>query len=469
MTCILSKVFERIIRDDILNFVENKLTTEQHGFMKGKSCLTNLLETFDCILDLLEEGAPVDLFYFDFKKAFDRVPHKRLLLKLEKLGIRGKLLEIIRVFLTDRTFKVSVEGKFSDIKKVLSGIPQGSVLGPLLFLLFINDLPEYVESIIKLFADDLKLIGNASNRKLIDNDLRNLELWEKTWLVGFNHDKCKVMHIKHNNNKNLKYELDGNTIEESVLEKDLGVLTSDTMLWTEQIKTSIDKANKIIGWIARNLISRDMLVMNRIYKALVRHHLEFCVQLWNPATEHGNWSQILRIEGVQRRFTRMIDGVGLLPYSERLVILGLTTLVERRARGDLIEVFKAKCNFSNVKGVFKFGRSGVNLLSNLNKNDSTKLRSLKRNFINDRVRSFWNKLPIYVKNSSSINCFKSNLESFKNQIVSSGVSGQGHFWELSNEVLDRIENNNYMLNKEKHNVYLKSNPFVAKKKFININ
>ena len=98
MTCILSKVFERIIRDDILNFVENKLTTEQHGFMKGKSCLTNLLETFDCILDLLEEGAPVDLFYFDFKKAFDRVPHKRLLLKLEKLGIRGKLLEIIRVF-----------------------------------------------------------------------------------------------------------------------------------------------------------------------------------------------------------------------------------------------------------------------------------------------------------------------------------------------------------------------------------
>ena len=88
-----------------------------------------------------------------------------------------------------------------------------------------------------------------------------------------------------------------------------------------------------------------MLVMNRIYKALIRHHLEFCVQLWNPATEHGNWSQILSIEGVQRRFTRMIDGVGLLPYSERLAILGLTTLVERRARGDLIEVFKATCNF----------------------------------------------------------------------------------------------------------------------------
>ncbi len=120
-----------------------------------------------------------------------------------------------------------------------------------------------------------------------------------------------------------------------------------------------------------------MLVMNRIYKALVRHHLEFCVQLWNPATEHGNWSQILRIEGVQRRFTRMIDGVGLLPYSERLAILGLTTLVEGRARGDLIEVFKAKCNFSNLKGVFKFGRSGVNLLSNLNKNDSTNIRYLK--------------------------------------------------------------------------------------------
>ena len=143
------------------------------------SCLTNLLETFDCILDLFEEGAPVDLIYFDFKKAFDRVPHKRLILKLKMLGIGGKLLGVIENFLTNRTFRVCVEGNLSDFMKVLSGIPQGSVLGPLLFLIYINDLPENLKTFVKLFADDLKLIGNALSRYDINCDLRTLELWRK--------------------------------------------------------------------------------------------------------------------------------------------------------------------------------------------------------------------------------------------------------------------------------------------------
>ena len=134
--------------------------------------------------------------------------------------------------------------------------------------------------------------------------------------------------------------------------------------------------------------------MIRIYKTLIRPHLEYCVQLWSPALEHGNWSLILRLESVQRRFTRMVSGVGLLPYSERLRVLGLTTLAERRLRGDLIEVFKAKSGISNVIGVFKFSRSGMNLLSNLNRKDSSRLSKLKRNFINDRAREYWNKLPV---------------------------------------------------------------------------
>ena len=126
----------------------------------------------------------------------------------------------------------------------------------------------------------------------------------------------------------------------------MGVLTSGTLLWNDQIESCISKANQMLCWISRNLISREKSLMLRVYKTLIRPHLEYCVQLWNPAAEHGNWSLILRIESVQRRFTRMIEEVGLLPYSERLRILQLTTLAERRSRGDLIEVYKSNKGFS---------------------------------------------------------------------------------------------------------------------------
>ena len=134
--------------------------------------LTNLLETVDCVIDLLDEGAPVDILYFDFKKAFDRVPHKRLIYKLKCMGIQGKVLNVISDFLMNRLFRVCVEGNFSNFMKVLSGIPQGSVLGPLLFILFINDLPDCIKSFIKIFADDLKIIANSADTDTIENDIR---------------------------------------------------------------------------------------------------------------------------------------------------------------------------------------------------------------------------------------------------------------------------------------------------------
>ena len=155
----------------------------------------------------------------------------------------------------------------------------------------------------------------------------------------------------------------------------------------------------------------------------------------------------------------MIFEVGLFPYSERLGVLKLTTLIERRTRGDLIEVFKSKKDLSNINGVLRFGRSGLNIISK--SNGSAKLKTFKRNFINERVKSFWNQLPSAVKNSLSLNCFKSGLEDFKNKCVSLGLSGNGNFWELSGEVLKRIEGNDYIENKEKHNEYLKLHPFVA--------
>ena len=378
------------------------------------------------------------------------------------------MLDVIKDFLMGRNFRVSVNGQFSSFKDILSGIPQGSVLGPLLFILFINDLPQCLYSTVKMFADDLKLIANSSDKTVVDSDLKSLEEWERNWLLEFNTSKCKVMHLEFNDNEHLEYCLDDKILNKTVQEKDLGVLTSGTLLWNDQIESCVSKANQMICWISRNLISREKSLMLRVYKTLIRPHLEYCVQLWNPAAEHGNWSLIMRIESVQRRFTRMIEGVGLLPYSERLQILDLTTLAERRSRGDLIEVYKASQGLSQLDGVLNFSRSGLNIICKPGKCKDSKINRFRRNFINDRIMLSWNKLPIEVKISSNLNFFKSNLEIFKRKTIALGGCCSGNFWEISDEVLNRIEGVNYLENKIRHNRFLKDNPCVAKKKFINI-
>ena len=472
LTCVLCKVYEQLIRRHVLDFLEDRISQDQHGFVKGKSCLSNLLETFDTIFNIIDEGAPVDLLYFDFSKAFDTVPHHRLLSKLENMGIKGNVLDVIKDFITNRTMRVCVEGEKSEIKYVMSGVPQGSVLGPLLFILYINDLPDNIKSKIKLFADDLKLIANASNYNTIASDLKELEVWESMWILQFNPSKCKVMHIDVNDNPHFDYYINGVVLEADVQEKDLGVVTHNSLLWNEQIKASISKANQMICWITRNLIIREKTVMLAIYKALIRPHLEYCVQLWNPVAAHGSWGIVLELESVQRRFTRLINEVGTLPYSRRLEILNLTTLAERRIRGDLIEAFKMISGISEYgSGLFRTSRSGLNLVSSNKCNRSNaKVRNLQRSFLSERVIPYWNKLSSEVKNSDSVLTFKVRLESFKRSCLSKidYVDNCSYFWTVSNDVLARIEGANYLDNKSKHNEYLWFNPHVAKKRFINM-
>ena len=469
LTCIICKVYEQIIRKQIVGFLEDKINKHQHGFVQGKSCLTNLLETFDTIFHILGEGSPVDILYFDFSKAFDRVPHYRLISKLESIGIRGRVLSVIKDFLSNRTLKVCVNGKYSMTKEVLSGVPQGSVLGPLLFVLYINDLPDNVKSEIKLFADDVKLIGNVDKQGDILDDLKELEYWENTWLLSFNVKKCKVVHLQHNNNPNYEYYLNGLKLQVSDQEKDLGVLTSDSLLWNSQIKSCIAKANQMICWIIRNLVLREKNVMLRVYKALIRPHIEYCVQLWNPVPEHGSWSLILELEGVQRRFTRLIDEVGPLPYSERLEILHLTTLAERRIRGDLIEVYKAVNGLSTLNSIFNISRSGLNLVCRGVKSGSSKVDALHRRFITQRIVMIWNNLPYEVKSSYSVKDFKINLEGYKRANIDDiGSENDAYFWRVSSTVLSKIENKHYLDNKQKQNEHLSSNPFAAKKLFVNM-
>src|SRR3989441_3177813 len=213
LTSQIGKMSERILKDDLVKYLESNslLYDSQHRFRKNKSCLTNLLEFLQVVTEGLDEGEPIDVIYLDFSKAFDKVPHKRLMLKLKAMGIGGRVSKWIESWLGNRRQRVVLNGECSEWEEVTSGVPQGSVLGPILFLLFINDLDEGIINRILKFADDTKVIGRVGTQDQImelRQDIEKLIDWSMDWQMMFNVEKCKVMHL---GNKNLKasYEMSG--------------------------------------------------------------------------------------------------------------------------------------------------------------------------------------------------------------------------------------------------------------------
>ena len=432
------------------------ISLNQHGFLPGKSCVSNLLECLDVVNGILADQDSADIMYLDFQKAFDSVPHHRLLAKLESYGIKGKTLETIKDFLSNRTFNVKVGAALSKSFPVSSGVPQGSVLGPLLFLIYINDLPDGLKSFVSLFADDVKMVTRSSNYQIAQQDLDLLSEWESKWLINFNvqDGKCKVLHVGPKNPAH-QYSLNNLALPTVDNEKDLGVYTTSCLSWAHHVEKITNKARSVCGWISRNVISREASVMLAIYKSLVRPHLEYAVQVWNPTATHGNWQTILELENVQRSFTRMIDNIGLLRYNERLKELGLTTLLERRARGDLIETFKILSgNVKYGRSLFKTSRSGVNVLKDKRSNE----------FFTNRVANYWNKLPEKVTSANTVLTFKARLEAFKIESTMKNT-GYGNYWELSNEIFNRINDSNH----DSYVNFMLTNPAIAKLKKINTN
>ena len=200
LTSVSCKILEHVIHSNIMShFVANNILTDsQHGFRKRRSCDTHLITTVNNLAKGLDKNEQTDVILLDFSKAFDKVAHSRLLLKLNNYGIRGNLLKWIRDFLSDRTQQVVLKGSSSDTSPVTSGVPQGSVLGPLLFLAFINDLPSRVKSRTGMFADDClvdRKIKNQADAKALQEDIDSLQVWEREWQMEFNADKCAVIRI----------------------------------------------------------------------------------------------------------------------------------------------------------------------------------------------------------------------------------------------------------------------------------
>jgi len=294
------------------------------------------------------------------------VPHQTLLEKLRSHGIRGELLNWITAWLGNRKQRVCVRGCASGWRTVTSGVPQGSVLGPILFLIFINDLDFGMLNSILKFADDTKVYGEVVNQKSredLQNDLDLLVKWSDEWQMKFNVQKCKVMHIGKNNME-YKYTMNGMELESTKTEKDLGVVMSSDLKSTDHCLLAYNKASRMLGMMGRTMKSRNPEILLSIYKSIVRPHLEYCTPAWSP---HYKKDKDL-LERVQHRFTRMFSHLRHLEYEERLNILGLWSLEERRNRADLLEVYKMAS-----------GKSGNSLhdLFTVDKNGKTRGHSLK--------------------------------------------------------------------------------------------
>ena len=389
-------------------------SNSQHGFRSGRSTVTQLLESLESWTKMLDEvdTKSIDIVYCDFQKAFDSVPHRRLLDKVKIFGITSNIHKWIETFLTGRRQKVRADEALSRWCGVTSGIPQGSVLGPILFVLFINDLPDVVNCGVEIYADDTKIFAKATNKSEHDSLQENIDKmyrWSEIWQLTFHPEKCHVMHIgpKYENEEPYYMGKVGSKTQLLETEKDLGVYIDKNLLFNVHCQRIANAANRLVGLTRRLFDYLDATTFQLIYKALIRPRIEYASSVWSPVRKPG----VEIIERVQRRATKMLPGMADL-YEERLKKLDLPTLVFRRMRGDIIQVYKYFHELYDVEHEDILPRSeNINTRGHhlkLKKNHGK--NRTRRHFFSQRIVNSWNGLPEEVVSTKHLNAFKSAID-----------------------------------------------------------
>jgi exonuclease III len=347
---ITSKILEKCIFDKIIEEIDPQLGTSQHGFRKGRSTVTQMLEVYHNIGKVLDSSGHVDAIFLDLSKAFDTVSHEHLMAKLRNFGFGGNLLEWMRSYLTNRKQFSTICGENSELSDVLSGVPQGSILGPLLFIIFINDMPDVIDdhTSIALYADDAKVfreIKTYEDALKLQEQLDRIVHWSNQWLLKFNARKCKVISFTRKLTPiRYHYNITGTPLERVRELNDLGLQVQDNLLWDSHIRSIVSKANKYLYFIIRALgFHAPVKAKKTLYLSLVRSQIEYGTIIWSPFTK----TNLELIERVQRKATRYICNYANLNYKERLTRCDLVPLSSRR---EILDVQFAHKGRSGVLG-----------------------------------------------------------------------------------------------------------------------
>ena len=297
--CVLSQIHKHLNANNII-------TPLQHGFRAGFSCETQLIMAVHDWATTLNTHGQVDAVMLDFRKAFDKVSHAKLIHKLEHYGIQGKTRLWLAAFLTKRSQFVAVDGSHSSHLEVVSGVHQGTVLGPTLFLLFINDIVDRSDSTIRLFADDTVVyreISSPSDHACLQYDLRNLESWAKTWQMQFNIAKCQLLSISNKKNtRKFDYTLDSQYLTPTDDHDYLGVRCRRDLRWSSHCSKVSSRANKSLGLLRRTLKPCSERVKEQAYLSIVRPIAEYAAPVWSPHTNRD----VSKIEQVQKNAARFV-------------------------------------------------------------------------------------------------------------------------------------------------------------------
>ena len=411
LTSVTCKILEHIVHSNVMSHLENNdiLSDVQHGFRKRRGCDTQLVLVINDFAKALNNAQKLDTILLDFSKAFDKVNHRKLCIKLDHFGIRGKLLDWFTDFLTGRSQQVVINGESSPKAKVTSGVPQGTVLGPLLFLIYINDLPEKVGS-LRLFADDsylYRVINNVQDNLQLQKELDMLMEWEKQWSMEFHPDKCKILRITNKLNPiKADYYMHNQKLDTVDTAKYLGVMLHKKLSWKPHVDAICKKANQTRSFLQRNLKDCKRDVKSQCYKTFVRPQLEYASVAWDPVGE-GNLHLRNQIEMVQRRAARFAFSDWRWDSSPSTMIdrLNWQSLEERRQMSRIVFLHKYCHNEIDIREKIVMRSRGLNTKFQA---INPRVRSYANSFVPLTIRD-WNSLPPDVRNEAIAPKFKSKL------------------------------------------------------------
>ena len=422
LTSIFSKIMERVITVRLLSYCKQHglISKQQHGFMNKRSTVSNLLDCLDDWTCALMNRDSVVVAYIDFQKAFDSVCHAKLFSRLSALGISGDLLDWLKSFLSNRTQCTRVGRSMSDPIGISSGVIQGSCLGPILFLLFVNSITKLFESGVKcvLFADDVKLytvVKSVNDFANLQHGLDSVSAWSKEYQLPISIKKCSVIVIG-SNNATVPVNIDGQNIKYVTEVRDLGVIVDPTLKFNIHINRIVAKAKSRSCLIRKCFISRNPELLMRAFTVYVRPLIEYACCIWSPYYCYA----IDKVESVQRRFTKFLPGLTGLDYPSRLAKLNLRSLEYRRLEQDLTLCYKILFGLIDVDSSKYFTLRQADCAST--RGNPYKLlcsnchTDLRYNFFSERVVAIWNSLSPSIVSFNNLIAFKSTLKNINLRI-----------------------------------------------------